>query len=126
VWRSLTAPADAIRGQIFNVGSNGQNYRVIEIAQIVADAFPGCTLSVGAPSADNRSYKVAFDKIQRVLPEFECQWNAQKGAQQMRALFERIAMTPEMFRADPFTRLKMLKSLRERGLLDDRLFWTYG
>src|SRR5262249_16872820 len=100
VHRSLTAPAEPIRGQPSNVGFNDQNYRVIEIAKIVAEAFPGCALSVGQPSADNRSYRVNFDKIGRVLPGFHCEWTAEKGARQMRELFERIGMTPEVFKAE--------------------------
>jgi nucleoside-diphosphate-sugar epimerase len=126
VWRSLIAPSDAIAGQIFNVGSNAQNYRVREIAEIVAAEFPGCTLSIGTQGADKRSYRVNFDKIGRVLPEFSCEWTAEKGARQMRDMFEKIAMTPEMFKADPYTRLKMLTTHRKAGLLDDRLFWTFG
>ncbi|MCE6952949.1 SDR family oxidoreductase [Cereibacter sphaeroides] len=124
VWRSLTAPADAIRGQCYNVGSNDQNYRVIEIARIVADTFPGCELEVGKASADNRSYRVNFDKIQRVLPEFRCEWTAERGARQMRQVFERIDMTPEEFRSEPYTRLKMLMRLRASKLLDDKLYWA--
>ena len=126
VHRSLTAPAAAINTQCYNVGSNDQNYRVIEIAKIVAEAFPGCRLSVGEPSADNRSYKVKFDKIGRVLPGFQCQWTAEKGARQMREMFERIGMTTETFKADPYTRLKMLMKLRGLKLLDEKLFWSFG
>lgn len=121
---SLTAPADAVRGQIYNVGSSDQNYRVIDIAKIVANEFPGCKLTIGEPSADNRSYRVKFDKIQKVLPEFKCRWTAEKGAQQMRQLFERIDMQADDFQAAPFTRLKMLNALRKSGLLDDKLFWA--
>jgi hypothetical protein len=44
----------------------------------------------------------------------------------MREMFEKIGMTTEMFRADPYTRLKMLMSHRKNGLLDDKLFWTFG
>lgn len=126
VHQSLIAPAAAIRGQIFNVGSNDQNYRVIEIAQIVADTFEGCRLQVASKGADNRSYRVNFDKIHSVLPDFVPQWTAQTGAKQMRDVFERIKMTPELFRADPYTRLKMLTAHRRAGLLDDKLFWTFG
>ncbi|MFZ4122081.1 MAG: NAD-dependent epimerase/dehydratase family protein [Caulobacterales bacterium] len=126
VWRSLIAPADAISGQRFNVGSNDQNYRVREIAEIVAQEFPGCSLTIGTQSADNRSYRVNFDRIQQVLPDFRCEWTAQKGAKQMREMFEKTAMTEAVFRADPYTRLKMLTAHRKAGLLDDKLFWTYG
>ncbi len=123
IHQSLTAPADAIRGQRFNVGSTEQNYRVREIAEIVAREFPGCTLTIGAPSADNRSYRVNFDKIGKILPGFKCQWTAELGARQMRQVFERIAMTADDFRAPPYTRLKMLMKLRGANLLDDRLYW---
>lgn len=123
---SLKAPKERISGQIFNVGSSEQNYRVIEIAQAVKAEFPGCELDVGAKSVDNRSYRVSFDKIGRVLPDFKCEWTAQKGARQMREMFERIGMTEETFRAAPYTRLKMLMKHRETGLLNDRLYWQYG
>lgn len=121
---SLTAPHDEIAGQVFNVGSNDQNYRVIQIAEIVAKEFPGCDLSVGKPSADNRSYRVNFDRIQQVLPSFKTQWTAEKGARQMRKMFESIDMTPETFKADAYTRLKMLLKLRSLKLLDDKLYWS--
>lgn len=125
VHLSLTAPADAIRGERYNVGSNDQNYRVREIAEIVAKEFPGCTLSIGEQGGDNRSYRVNFDKIKRVLPEFDCKWTAQLGAMQMRQVFERIDMTQADFQSPPYTRLKMLMKLRGAKLLDDKLFWKH-
>ncbi|OZB19939.1 MAG: NAD-dependent dehydratase [Rhodobacterales bacterium 34-62-10] len=124
VHLSLTAPADAIRGQKYNVGSSDQNYRVIEIARIVANEFPGCELEVGEPSADNRSYRVNFDKIGKVLPDFKCQWTAEKGAAQLHNIFRQIDMKEEDFRAPPYTRLKMLMKHRAAGLLDPKLYWT--
>lgn len=125
VHLALTAQADNIRAQIFNVGSNSQNYRVIEIARIVANEFPGCELIVGPPSADNRSYRVNFDKVGRVLPTFRARWTAKSGAHQMHEMFRRIVMTAEDFRAAPYTRLKMLTKHRQSGLLDHKMFWTF-
>jgi len=43
------------------------------------EAFPNCKIEFGSNSGDNRSYRVAFDKIKRVLPGFRCEWNAQPG-----------------------------------------------
>jgi len=126
VHLSLIAPGDAVRGQIYNVGSTEQNYRVIDIAKIVAKEFPDCELIVGEQGSDNRSYRVNFDKIQHVLPDFKCVWNAEAGARQMHEMFKRINMTEEDFRSAPYTRLKMLMKHRQSGLLDDKLFWTYG
>ena len=120
---SLHAPHETIAGQIFNVGSSDQNYRVIDIAQIVAAEFPGCTLTVGAPSADNRSYRVNFDKIEKLLPAFKCEWTAQKGAAQLHRVFAQTEMSAETFKSDPYTRLKMLMRLKSLSLLDEKLYW---
>ena len=61
VYRSLLAPEDVIRGKVFNVGQNSENYRVRELAQIVAAEFPGLRRTTGPASQDNRSYRVSFD-----------------------------------------------------------------
>jgi nucleoside-diphosphate-sugar epimerase len=60
---ALEAPREAVHGQVFNVGDTRHNYRVRDIATIVASVFPGCELSFGTGGSDNRSYKVAFEKI---------------------------------------------------------------
>jgi hypothetical protein len=103
--------------------TSDQNYRVIDIAKIVAAEFPGCALSVGAPSADNRSYRVNFDKIGQILPTFRCDWTAEKGAAQLRAVFEQTGMSAETFKSEPYTRLKMLMKLKSLSLLDEKLYW---
>lgn len=123
VLQTLRAPADAVHGQIFNVGDNTQNYRVRDIAQIVAEVFPGCEVSLGSLSADNRSYRVAFDKIHEHLPGFQCGWDARAGAHQLRNLFARIAMPTETFEFRAFTRLKQIQYLLGTGQIDARYFW---
>lgn len=120
---ALVAPREAIHNQIFNVGDNKNNYRVKEIAEIVAGVFPGCELSFGANAADNRSYRVNFDKIHRQLPGFRCRWNAQKGAQELFELFQRIKFTREMFEFRAYTRLKQLEHLIKTNQIDSRFFW---
>ena len=117
------APADAVNGEVFNVGANGENFRIREIAQIVANAFPGCEVSAGPPSQDNRSYRVAFDKIASKLPGFKASWTAQRGAEELRRLFERIDFAPETYEFRAFTRLKQLKYLQRTGQIDEDLYW---
>jgi nucleoside-diphosphate-sugar epimerase len=120
---TVEAPADAVNGQVFNVGDTRENFRVREIAQIVADAFPGCEVSSGPPGQDNRSYRVSFDKIASKLPGFKARWTAQRGAQELHELFERIEFTPDMYEFRAFTRLKQLKYLQRTGQIDEDLFW---
>jgi len=108
---TLEAPTDAVNGEIFNVGATRENYRIREIANIVAQAFPGCEVSAGPPSGDNRSYRVSFDKIASRLPEFKTRWTAKMGAEELRRLFERIEMSSDTYEFRAFTRLKQLKYL---------------
>lgn len=120
---ALEAPAQAVNGEIFNVGATAENYRVREIANIVAEAFPGCEVTAGPPSADNRSYRVSFEKIETRLPGFKTRWTARAGAEELRRLFERIEFGPETYEFRAFTRLKQLKYLQRTGQVDADLFW---
>jgi nucleoside-diphosphate-sugar epimerase len=121
---TLEAPRERVHGEVLNVGATEQNYRVREVAEIVGDVFTGCKLSFGDPSADNRSYRVAFDKIRTVLPDFACEWDARRGAQQLHDVFARIDMPPEMFEFRAYTRLKQLQHLLRTSQIDERFFWT--
>lgn len=119
----LEAPRIMIHNQVLNVGDTQHNWRVREIAATIAEVFEGCRLSFGPPSADNRSYRVNFDKIHALLPGFRCEWNAEDGARQLCELFTRIQMTAEQFNARPFTRLKMLQHLIATKQIDASFFW---
>ena len=119
----LTAPAEAVRGEIFNVGSNEQNYQVREIAQTVGEVFPGCEVTFGEQSADNRSYRVNFDKISTRLPGFSCDWDAKKGAEQLHRVFSRIDLDAATFTGRGHTRLKQLEHLLRTRQIDNKLYW---
>jgi nucleoside-diphosphate-sugar epimerase len=121
---ALKAPREAVAGEAFNVGADTENYRIREIAEIVARTFPGCELTVGDSGGDTRSYRVSFAKIRAHMPEFRTSWTAERGARQLKALFERIGLTKETFEAQPFTRLKEIKHLRDTNQIDPTLFWT--
>jgi nucleoside-diphosphate-sugar epimerase len=123
IYRALVAPADVVRGKVFNVGQNSDNYRVREIAQIIAEEFPGCVVTTGPPSADNRSYRVNFDRIHRELPGFRCRYTVRDGARQLREVFSRIAMTPETYQFRAFTRLKQLQYLEATRQVDGKFYW---
>jgi nucleoside-diphosphate-sugar epimerase len=121
---ALRAPAEAIYNEILNVGSNDQNYQVKEVAEKVAKVFPDCRLTFGSQGTDNRSYRVNFDKIRKHLPEFQCEWDAEKGVKQFYQLFRQIDFTLETFEYRAFTRLKQLQYLIHTGQIDKNFFWT--
>ena len=119
----LEAPSEAIHNEVFNVGSNEQNYRIREIAELVGKVFPDCEVQLGDLGGDNRSYRVRFDKIQEHLPGFSCEWDAEKGVRQFHELFQQIEMTEEDFNDRAFTRLKQLEYLIATDQIDQRFFW---
>jgi nucleoside-diphosphate-sugar epimerase len=121
---ALDAPREVIHNQVFNIGDSRQNYRVREIAEVISSVFPGCALSFGTQGADNRSYRVSFDKVAQRLPGFKCEWDVEKGARQFYQLFQQIDMTPEVFNHRGFTRLKQLEYLIRTKQIDKDFFWT--
>jgi nucleoside-diphosphate-sugar epimerase len=121
---ALEAPREDVCGEAFNVGDETQNYAVRDIATIVSETFAGCKLSFGAAGADDRSYRVSFEKIKERMPRFRCRWDARSGALQLKSVFERIQLDEKMFYAAPFTRLAELRHLRDTEQLDAKLRWT--
>jgi nucleoside-diphosphate-sugar epimerase len=121
---ALEAPREVVHNQIFNVGNTQENYRVRDLARLVAEVFPDCEVTFGAPNGDNRSYRVNFDKITAGLPGFTCQHTARTGTQELYAIFERISMSRELFEAKAFTRLKQIEYLLRTQQLDAQFFWS--
>jgi nucleoside-diphosphate-sugar epimerase len=121
---ALEAPRDIVHNQVFNVGDTANNYRVKEIAEVIADVFKGCALSFGDSGADNRSYRVSFEKINASLPGFKCDWDAQRGAKQLLDILSQIDMDGDTFTSRGFTRLKQLEYLIRTKQIDKDFFWS--
>jgi nucleoside-diphosphate-sugar epimerase len=117
----LEAPADKVFNQAFNVGRTEHNYRIREIAEVVAEVVPGCRLEI-APDAgpDKRSYRVSFDKIARVLPEFEPRWDVRKGAEQLHAAYRAAGLTLEQIERR-YQRISQIKTLMREGRVGNDL-----
>lgn len=65
--RVLEAERGDVAGEVFNVGSNDQNFQIYQLAKLVGDSV-GVSYEIewyGEP--DNRSYRVDFSKIRRTL-----------------------------------------------------------
>ncbi len=120
----LEAPRDAIHNATFNVGATSENYRIRELAEIVAETVPGCAIDY-APNAgpDKRCYRVTFEKIRHALPGFQPRWNARQGARQLYEAFCRIGLTREDLEGPRYTRLRQIRRLMDRGQLDGTLRW---
>jgi nucleoside-diphosphate-sugar epimerase len=120
---ALAAPAEAVSGEVFNVGATQENYRIRDIARIIAEVFPGCEVTMGPAGGDNRSYRVAFEKIATHLPGYKARWTARMGAEELIKLFARIEMSPDTYEFRAFTRLKQIKYLQRTEQVDPDLYW---
>jgi len=63
----LDAPLDAVRAQIFNVGSTKENYTIDALGEMVKQLYPAVTMIRKNAEVDPRNYRVNCDKIRDVL-----------------------------------------------------------
>ena len=118
----LGAPRDLVHDQAFNVGASAENYRIRDVAEIVADVVPDARASFapgGGP--DKRSYRVDCSKIARVLPEFQPRWTVRQGVKQLRDAYVRNRLDLEEFMGPRYLRIKRVLELQEAGRLDEDL-----
>lgn len=120
---SLTAPADSVRAEIFNVGDSRANYQVRDICQIIGEEIPGCEVVIGEQGGDTRNYRVDFEKINTQLPGFSCDWDVRRGVAELREIFDRIEFSERILHSRQHRRLKQIQYLLDSGQIDDQFFW---
>jgi nucleoside-diphosphate-sugar epimerase len=64
---ALESPLSKIKGQVFNLGSGEQNYKVIDIARSIKSILPKTEIQYDRENSDKRDYKVSFDKARKIL-----------------------------------------------------------
>ncbi len=119
---ALEAPREAIHNQTFNVGLTEENYRIRELAEIVAEIVPHCDVDYapdGGP--DKRCYRINCDKIRRLLPGFRPQWSARTGAQELYDAYRTAGLCADDIEAGRYVRIRHVRRLRQAGRLDARL-----
>jgi nucleoside-diphosphate-sugar epimerase len=82
VFKVLEAPLALVRNEVFNVGSNEQNYTISQVGELIHQVVPSAKLINMGADTDLRNYRVNFDKICRVL-QFTPQWTVEKGVAQV-------------------------------------------
>lgn len=123
----LEAPRELIYNEAFNVGSTDENYQIRDIAQIVRETVPGCSIEYAEGAGpDKRCYRVDCNKIARTLPTFDPQWDARRGAQELYQAYRAAGMTLEDLEGPRYLRIRQVRKLQEEGLLDEMLRWRNG
>jgi len=101
-----------IGGEIFNLGSNDQNYQIKDVAKKIFETLGLEEKYNWVGSPDNRSYKVKFDKIANEL-NFQPEYDVGEGAKEvMNALKQGIIKYGD----DRTITVKWYKHLMEQGI----------
>lgn len=121
---TLRAPRELVHNEAFNVGRNEENYRIREIADIVAEVVPDCRVEFAEGAGpDTRCYRVDCSKIARMLPEFQPQWTVRRGAVELYDAYRRTGLALADFEGARFSRIKYLQSLLASKRLGSDLRW---
>lgn len=108
-----------------NVGTDGWNYRVSELADAVARALPGTRVSINPDAPpDKRSYRVDFGLYRQLAPDHQPCVTLEQSIAELTEGLTRMQFRDREFRASPFMRLKVLEAHAAGGRLDERLRWT--
>lgn len=118
----LDAPREKVHNVAFNVGRSEENYQIKDLANIVKDTVPGCSIEYAADAGpDTRCYRVNFSRISTVLPSFRPQWTAKLGAQQLYDTYRAEGLKLEDFEGPRYKRIDHIKRLLASGRLDSNL-----
>lgn len=82
VFKALEAPLPAVHNEVFNVGSNTQNYTISQVGELIHAQVPSSELVDIAFDGDRRNYRVDFSKIHQALG-YVPQWSLEQGIQQV-------------------------------------------
>ncbi len=118
---ALEAPTPAVHNQAFNVGQTAENYRVREIAELVARAVPGSVVRYAEGAGpDSRCYRVDCGKIRAALPRFRPVWTLERGIDELCAALSRFGVPAA---ADRYIRMKRIGELLEADRIGHDLRW---
>ncbi|MEW9797559.1 NAD-dependent epimerase/dehydratase family protein [Alteromonas sp. CYL-A6] len=137
---ALEAPLQGDQPVIVNIGSDSENYRIIDIARMICEMAGNCELRSLADvssdkdrelfkdrklqdGVDSRDYRVSFDHLKTVFPDFTPRWTLRAGIEELFALFDRLSLTEAMYKSPQYYRLQTMDALYTGGRIDDNLRW---
>src|ERR1700733_1608581 len=124
-WAIVRKEADGRRMLVINVGSDERNHPVRELAEAVAAALPGTSVSINrAAPPDGRSYRVDFSLFRELAPNHQPQYSLGDSISSLVSGLRGIDFDNADFRRSAsLIRLNALSSLIEQGTLGADLRW---
>jgi len=84
----LENPLNKSGKEIFNVGSNDENYKIINVGKTIKQIIPDSEMQIDEKNVDKRDYNVSFDKIKREL-DFTTSFTINKGVVEIKKAVEK-------------------------------------
>lgn len=107
----LEAPKETIHNQIVNIGGNKENYQVKDVADLVQKYSPEANIVfTGEVGEDPRNYRVKFDKLNTLLPDFKLEYTLEEGIKELYAKYKEHNFNKSDFDGDQFVRLRTLRN----------------
>jgi nucleoside-diphosphate-sugar epimerase len=107
----MSAPKAAIHNKAVNVGSNAENHQVRDIGDQVRKLIPQAKIVyTGEVGADPRNYRVKFDLLNQVLPDFKLQYSLVSGMEELHRKLVAHGFSRKDWDGDRFIRLRTLKN----------------
>ncbi len=123
----LRAPREAIHDVAFNVGREGENYQIRDLAEMVREVVPGSRVTYASGgSPDKRNYRVNFGRINNTLPSFRPEWTVRRGIEELHDAYRGHALTEEEFLSSRYLRIAKIREHLDAGRLDESLRWRAG
>jgi len=82
---ALTSPAEAVSGSVFNVGETSENYRKLDLVELLQQRIEDAAVSFVHKNEDPRDYRVSFERIKSELG-FQTAWTVPRGMDEVLAL----------------------------------------
>lgn len=106
----IAAPGQKINKQAVNIGANSENYQVKDIADAVKELVPDAVIEfTGEVGEDPRNYKVSFDKLNALFPDYQPDYTLRSGMLHLKEKLITHHFSVADFEGDVFTRLKLLQ-----------------
>lgn len=103
--------ADVPGGTAVNVGANDENYQVRDVAALVQELVPRAEIEfTGEVGNDPRSYRVNFDLLAKLAPDFRLQYSLRSGMEELHAKLTEHDFSRADWDGDQFVRLRKLRA----------------
>lgn len=105
------APKAVVHNKAINIGANSENYQVRDVGNQVQRLIPSAKITyTGEVGADPRNYRVNFDLLYRLLPDFKLQYNLASGMEELHRKMVDHGFGKKDFEGEQFVRLRTLKN----------------